>query len=426
MRLLKLALLSLLLTICAFAQAPEQRVVGHWLATISPVNKAGEKQFDAAFEFVVERSGSGLSAALYNGPERMNFTGAQFAEGVLKLAIAHYDGVITATLDDKGELNGDYTRQTSMGIRHYPLHAVRTANDASVPETASAASTAGASLAGDWVLTFTNDTGTDKVAPAVFHEDAKTGTVNGTIAPVSGDFGLMSGKVTKGEGGVSSFSLSRFDGIHVLLMEGQFDTADSLHGTLNKTDKFTAVRKSAAAQSNTAEATPDAESITKVKDPTEVFHFRGVDSRTGKIVTESDFKGKPVIVDIFGTWCPNCHDEAPVLVDLYKRYHADGLEIVGLSYEYTDDAKRNAKMVDIYRKKFGIDFPLLVSGTTEQGQIAKTLPQLVGFGAYPTTIFIGRDGQIRKIHAGFEGPATGQLDEVKQRFDENVRELVKK
>jgi len=115
-----------------------------------------------------------------------------------------------------------------------------------------------------------------------------------------------------------------------------------------------------------------------------------------------------------------------VLVDLYKRYHADGLEIVGLSYEYTDDAKRNAKMVDIYRKKFGIDFPLLVSGTTEQGQIAKTLPQLVGFGAYPTTIFIGRDGQIRKIHAGFEGPATGQLDEVKQRFDENVRELVKK
>ncbi len=56
-----------------------------------------------------------------------------------------------------------------------------------------------------------------------------------------------------------------------------------------------------------------------------------------------EFKNKVVIVDIMGTWCPNCHDEEPLLVDLYNRYHKDGLEIVGLAYEYTDDAAQNAR-----------------------------------------------------------------------------------
>jgi hypothetical protein len=118
-------------------------------------------------------------------------------------------------------------------------------------------------------------------------------------------------------------------------------------------------------------------------------------------------------------------DETPVLVDLYERYHKDGLEIVTLSYEYTDDAARNARQIEIFRKKYGIEYPILMAGTTAEGEIARTLPQLVGFGAYPTTIFVGRDGRVRKIHAGFSGPATGErFAEVKREFDELVRQLL--
>ena len=281
----------------------------------------------------------------------------------------------------------------------------------------------GPSLDGEWVFTFPSDSGSDKIAPAIFHEDAKTNTVNGTIAPVSGDFGLMSGTVSPGGTLPPSFSLSRFDGIHALLLEGQFDSADTLHGTLNKTSRFTAVRKRAGAQPKDALSAvpPDAESVTKLKNPEEVFRFKGVDALTGKTVTQDDFKGKPVIVDIFGTWCPNCHDEAPVLADLYRRYHASGLEIVGLAYEYTDDAQHNARLIDIYRKKYGIRFPLLVSGTTEEGQIAKTLPQLVGIWR------VSDDDLHRPRRAGkedscwFRGSGDGKLEEVKKRFDHNVR-----
>jgi thiol-disulfide isomerase/thioredoxin len=143
-------------------------------------------------------------------------------------------------------------------------------------------------------------------------------------------------------------------------------------------------------------------------------------------VTQNDprFHGKVVLLDIFGTWCPNCHDEAPVLAGLYTQFHARGLEIVGLSYEYVDDRARSQRLLEVYRRKYSIGFPLLLAGTTDAGQIAATLPQLRNFGAYPTTIFLDRHGRVRLIHAGFSGPATGRLDEVKQNFERTIVKLL--
>lgn len=132
-------------------------------------------------------------------------------------------------------------------------------------------------------------------------------------------------------------------------------------------------------------------------------------------------------MDIFGTWCPNCHDEAPLLDQLYRKYHSQGLEIVGLAYEYMDDNARNLRQIGIYRAKYGLTFPILLAGTTAEGQIEKTLPQLVNFGAYPTTIFLDRDGRVHAIHAGFAGPSTGdKYQEVQQRMDQLTREILER
>jgi thiol-disulfide isomerase/thioredoxin len=195
--------------------------------------------------------------------------------------------------------------------------------------------------------------------------------------------------------------------------------------SFGKPTAFTAARATPAPQPTATPTLPNPETLTSVKDPNEPFRFSGFDPQTGKTVTNDDpqFKGKVVIVDIFGTWCPNCHDEAPLLSDIYNRYRTKGVEIVGLSYEYTDDRARNDRLVKIYRDTYGIQFPLLLAGTTDEGQIAKTLPQLVNFGAYPTTIFLDRDGKVHAIHAGFAGPATGNYAEVKARFEQLVQEL---
>ena len=112
-------------------------------------------------------------------------------------------------------------------------------------------------------------------------------------------------------------------------------------------------------------------------------------------------------------------------MDLYRTRHARGLEMVGLAYEVSGDTAVDAGLVRRYRDKFGVPFPLLLAGVNDVDAAAATLPQLRGFTAFPTTLFIGRDGRVRKVHAGFYGPATGaQHDALVAEFARTVDELL--
>jgi thiol-disulfide isomerase/thioredoxin len=141
--------------------------------------------------------------------------------------------------------------------------------------------------------------------------------------------------------------------------------------------------------------------------------------------TDAQFRGRVVILSIGGSWCPNCHDEAPFLSELYTAFRARGLEIVGLMFENDPDPKIARPRVQSFVKRYGVEYPMLIAGTTQPSPTSKTindaLPQLVNFGAYPTTIFLGRDGRVRSMHAGFASPATG-AEHV--RLKQEMRELV--
>jgi thiol-disulfide isomerase/thioredoxin len=279
-------------------------------------------------------------------------------------------------------------------------------------------------MAGDWIFTWPEESGAEKSTRASFEQSGSS--VTGTIQPVSGDTGLLHGEVTGLPDGKAHVHLSRFDGIHVMAIDGDLLADGSLKGQqggIKSLDNFTAVR---ATDTKTADPNALSETLTTVKDPAEPFRFSAVDA-SGKTLNQDspEFKGKALIIDIFGTWCPNCHDEAPVLEKLYRKYHDQGLEIVGLAYEYVDDTQRDFKQIAIYREKYGITFPLLLAGTTDQGQIAKTLPQLVNFGAFPTSIYVDRSGKVRAILAGFTGPSTGEkFQQVQQRMDELTRQII--
>jgi peroxiredoxin len=174
-------------------------------------------------------------------------------------------------------------------------------------------------------------------------------------------------------------------------------------------------------------ALPPPASATKVKNLSEPFRLSFPDT-SGKTVSLSDerFRHKVVIVSITGSWCPNCHDEVKVLNDLHERYHGQGLEVIGLAFEYTGETPRDVEQVKIFMKKHNVRFPMLYAGSTDEGEVEKKLPQLSGFSAYPTTIWIGRDGLVKKIHAGFEGPATGQrYVRLKAEMEEAVKDLLK-
>jgi thiol-disulfide isomerase/thioredoxin len=131
----------------------------------------------------------------------------------------------------------------------------------------------------------------------------------------------------------------------------------------------------------------------------------------GDTVTNLDsrFKGKVLIIDIMGTWCHNCMDGAPLLQKLYTDFGKQGLEIIGLSFELTENAQTARKNLLLYEERYGITFPVLFCGSLDSKNVETRLrSQMNNFGAYPTTILVDRNGRVQSIHEGFKGPGTGE------------------
>lgn len=338
------------------------------------------------FSLTLDVSGSKASGKLCNGTQCEPFSAVRVEGDSLYLEMADYAARITAAV--RGDsLLGYYQNVGNRGPRVIPFRAAK----GKWPTTP-----APAWLAGDWYAAWH---GSVEDTPRILEFRNGPAGLEGTIIGNSGDYSHFWGEATR-----DSFALYRFDGSFVYLLAGRL-VGDTLRGTFH-----------AGLRGQTPWDAMRARGPSPLKAPTEVtqadtmvpfaFAFRDLD---GALVSSTDarFRGKVVLVDAFGTWCPTCHESAPMLVQLYRSRHAQGLEIVGLAYEVSGDTAIDAQLVRRYREKFSIPFPLLLAGTNDVEAAAATLPQLQGFTAFPTTIFIGRDGRVRQVHAGFYGPATG-------------------
>ena len=360
-------------------------------------------------EFKVE--GEQVIATFINGDERVTSTSGSFDGLNLKLKFDYFDAVLEGGIARR-EIIGTITRTWTQQklVRNFKIW--RGGGTMIVP-----AATEGNDLSGEWDM---------KVGEGVKQRQwrlmltQKDGALSGTILTPSGDWGTMTGEFAYGK-----MQITRFDVINARLLRAQLNAQGQLEGQVDL-GQGDAPRKVMAER--IAATSPLATQNTKVQNPTEPFKFAGLDL-TGKTVnsTEPRFNNKVIVIEITGTWCPNCYDEAPLLKDLYTRYQAQGLEVVGLSFEYTGNTNRDLEQVKIFSKKHGVPYLMLLGGSTENDDIAQKLPQLVNFGAYPTTLFIGRDGLVKKIHAGFDGPATGERHtRLKAEFEETVKELLKR
>ena len=169
--------------------------------------------------------------------------------------------------------------------------------------------------------------------------------------------------------------------------------------------------------------TIDPTQYTRVKNANEPFPFSFPDV-TGKIISNTDarFRGKAVLVNITGSWCPNCNDDAPFLDSLYQKYKSDGLEVVGLSFE-SGDIDYDRDRVKEFIKRNHVTYPVLIAGTVDN--IATQLPFVENFAGYPTTFFLDREGKVKLVHDGFAGPGTGaEYARVKQEIEEQVKKLL--
>jgi peroxiredoxin len=265
-------------------------------------------------------------------------------------------------------------------------------------------------------VAFTSDAGQSSAGVAEFAQSFEH--VTGTILTPTGDHRFLAGEVHGDE-----LRLSRFDGASAYLYHAKIDENGRLVGEywsgMTGHQRFTAERN--------VDATLDTSGVaTGMKDPSEKlqFSFPDLDGRTISL-SDTQFAGKVVIVTLAGSWCPNCHDEAAFLATLYRECHAQGLEIVSLMFEHFGDFEQAASATRRFREKFGIEYATLIAGTSDRDDAAKALPQLNGVFAYPTTIWVDRAGRVRKIHAGFAGPATGwHHDELVTEFTAFTRGLL--
>jgi len=365
------------------------------------------------FRFEIASSGADIQGSFFEGDRKVTSTGGTLTGDALKL---EYD-FLNTTLEVKpsgDQLVGTY-RNNRAGSRPQDVRMRRFVPTAIADENTPA-------LAGTWEMRRNADEVTaprDTRTWNVFLRQAGA-EVSGTILRVDGDVGTLVGHWQNGK-----LVLSHFAGERPNLFEATLDADGTMAVTLNGTAHYRVVRSGEARAKGIPEP-PDPSRYTNVKEPTAPFHFAFPDL-TGKMVSDADprIKGKVVILAIGGSWCPNCHDEAPFLTELYKDLHGRGLEIVGLMFENDPDPKVHGPRVQSFIKRYAIQYPMLIAGTTQPTPTSKTiaeaLPQLVNFGAYPTTIVLGRDGLVRNVHAGFPSAATG-AEHV--RHKQEVRELL--
>ena len=166
-------------------------------------------------------------------------------------------------------------------------------------------------------------------------------------------------------------------------------------------------RETWTAQFNPSAALPDPAKLTFVK-PGQTFTFAFPDAM-GKTVSLADprFKGKVTVVQILGSWCPNCMDETRFLAPWYARNKDRGVEVVGLAFEKTASMAESGPKLQRMADRFKIQYPILLAGTNDKAEAARALPALSRVAAFPTTIFIDKRGTVRHIHTGFSGPGTG-------------------
>ena len=269
---------------------------------------------------------------------------------------------------------------------------------------------------GRWEVEFAGDEPPLNKAVGEFKQNGNR--ITGTFLTPTGDYRYLEGYVDG-----NKMYLSCFDGSHLFYFDATMDINATLHGNFYSGkhwhDTWTGKRNEKA-------ELPNPDSLTFLKPGYDKLSFTFPDADSNLVsLSDTSFQNKVVVVQIMGTWCPNCMDETAYLSPFYERYHNREFEIIGLDYEKIATLQKARYNLQRLKKQYHIGYTLLFAGSTDNALRAKTLPQLNNIISFPTTIVIDKKGRVRRIHTGFSGPATGQhFEKWKEDFEANINKLL--
>ncbi len=347
---------------------------------------------------------------LLNGAEAVHVTEFGRAGSRLVMQMPGYGNRLELDADPKGYHGEAVIVRPGAKEERLPLRVVRDerfrfqASGPKLPPT----------VGGRWAISVRAADGRER--PAIGEFKQLGWRVFGTILDPSGDHRYLEGDVTQDE-----VLLSAFDGGLPYLYRLKINADGTMSGRW-WTGTWSAAQLSLH-RDDAATLTDPAVTAAPAQAPLS-FSFPDLDGRPVALA-DPRFRGKVVIVTLGGTWCPNCHDEAAFLVPLYRDLKDQGLEIVSLQFEHYPDAAAAVAVNRRFVARFSIPWPVLIAGLSDRGDATRKLPGLGRVYAFPTTVLVGRDGRIAKVHSGFNGPATGQhyLDFQKD-FTQTVRALL--
>lgn len=276
-----------------------------------------------------------------------------------------------------------------------------------------------ATVTGNWETVFSPNKPADRyIAKGIFKQVGHK--VTGTFRTTTGDYRYLDGSVEN-----DTLRLSTFDGAHAFLFEAKVQGDTLMEGMFYSGNHW---KEPFTSRKNETYELPRADSLTFLREGYEKLEFSFPDTN-GKEVSLSDerFQNKVVIVQIMGTWCPNCLDETRYYTEYYNENKNENLAFVSLAFEYATTKEKAIAAINRLKDKVGIPYPILLAqyGSSDKQKANQKLPMLSQVLSYPTTIFIDKTGKVRKIHTGFNGPATGKkYDDFKKSFEGFVGKLL--
>lgn len=404
-RLLFVLLFAALVASCDRTQDEPPELEGVWRAVLA--SPGG----DLPFTLTIGPGPDGLTAQALSAGEEEPFSAVRQEGDRVTLEISWYDSEIDARFAGADRLEGVW-RKTAAGGEDSRLDfsAERGRQDRFESERP-----AGFDVSGAWTTEFVDEDGTFPARA----ELAQTGDrVTGTILTATGDYRYLEGQVDG-----RRLRLSTFDGAHAFLFDATLGEDELLTGDFWSRDSYHATWT--ARRAGPEDALPDPFEEVGLTDPERRFRFRFPDLEGAMVSSEDErFAGKPMLVDIFGTWCPNCNDAAPLIAEWAREYGPRGLEVVGLAYEYTGDPERDAEMVRRYVERHDADYVHLLAGISDKAKASETLPDLTEILAFPTLVFLDREHRVVRVYSGFAGPGTGRHFELlREQLVEILEEL---
>ncbi|SHJ02554.1 Peroxiredoxin [Hymenobacter daecheongensis DSM 21074] len=403
----------------AAAAADMVLTAGPWRGVLSAQGQ------EIPFLFDVADADGKPTVTLRNGEERLKLDEITTAGDSTTIRLGVFDAALVVRADGADKVKGAWVKYDGKEPYRVPFAATRgeqklfkvTANQKPV------------SFDGTWKVTFRGDDGETYPAVGIFKQTGND--VTGTFLTTTGDYRYLAGQVDGAE-----LKVSTFDGSHGFLFTAHNGPKEPIDITKEYAPNtlfgdFYSGKKGHETWIATPDPNaklPDANSLTGMKPGQKRLDFKFPSIYEGGSISPTDpkYKGKVVVLQILGSWCPNCMDETNFLAPWYEKNKSRGVEIIGLGYERTADQKVAAQKLLKMKQRMDIGYDLAVAGIADKDAAAKSLPQLAKVLAFPTTIFLDKKGEVRKIHTGFSGPGTGKYyqEEIAD-FNKTVDMLLK-